>query len=151
MDKTKELRKELQCTIYPLNHLKTYKYIVICSRYQDKWVFSRHKLRDTWETQGGHIEVGETPLEAAKRELYEESGIKDAEIFPVCDYYGYDSQSHSNGMVFLAVVHSFNSLPDSEMREIALFSEFPKELTYPHVTPKLCEEALKVLSQKVAI
>ena len=51
---------------------------------------SKHKKRDTWETQGGHIEDGETPLEGARRELFEESGIKDADIYPICDYWGFN-------------------------------------------------------------
>ena len=59
------LRKVLKCRIFPLNYLPSYKYTVICSNYKGKWILSRHKKRDTWETQGGHIEPGETPLEAA--------------------------------------------------------------------------------------
>ncbi len=49
-------------------------YVVIGTRYLDKWVFVRHKLRRTWEIPGGHIEEDETPLEAAQRELQEETG-----------------------------------------------------------------------------
>lgn len=66
------LRKELKCKLYPLNTLKTYKYTVICSYYDGNWVLSKHKKRDTYETQGGHIEAGESLLDAARRELYEE-------------------------------------------------------------------------------
>ena len=120
------LRKELQCKIYPLNSLKNYKYTVICSYYNGQWVLSKHKKRSTYETQGGRIEQGETPLECAKRELYEESGIKDATIYPVCDYVGYNHISSSNGQVFLAIVHSLDKLPDSEMSEIKLFEKLPK-------------------------
>lgn len=138
-------RKELQCIIYPLNCLKTYKYVVICSYYQGKWVLSRHRARSTWETQGGHIEPNENPYSAAKRELYEESGIKDAALYPVCDYYGYDTKSHSNGMVFLAIVHSFGKLPESEMKEIKLFETLPCNLTYPNVSPLLYQEAYRFL------
>lgn len=52
-----------------------------------KWIFCKHKKRDTWENPGGHIDEGETPLEAAKRELYEETGAIDFDIEPLCDYY----------------------------------------------------------------
>lgn len=140
------IRKELKGKIYPLNTLKSYKYTVICSYYEGKWVLSKHKKRDTYETQGGHIENGETPYEAAKRELYEESGIKDAVLYPVCDYLGYNHISSSNGQVFLAVVHALGDLPESEMQKIGLFKVLPENLTYPNVSPILCEEAYKLYS-----
>lgn len=138
-------RSELQCTIHPLGALGTYKYVVVCSRYEGKWLLSRHRNRDTWETQGGHIEQGETPMDAARRELYEESGVTDAQIIPVCDYYGFREDRHANGMVFLAVIHRLGTLPESEMQEIRLFEKLPEELTYPNVTPKLMEEAYRLL------
>ena len=97
------MREELRCNIHPENSLDNYKYVVICSYYQDKWLLSKHKKRDTWEMQGGHIEEGETPHDTAKRELYEESGVREADLYYICDYEGYDSQSSANGAVFLAV------------------------------------------------
>ena len=136
-------RLSLRCNVYPCGTLKEYKYVVVCTRYDGKWILSRHKKRDTWETQGGHIEVGETPSEAAARELYEESGIRDAEIVPVCDYYGYDDKGHANGMVFLARVRSIGALPESEMECVQAFEELPENLTYPNVTPVLMGEAMK--------
>ena len=139
------LRKELKCRIFPLNYLPSYKYTVICSNYRGKWILSRHRNRDTWETQGGHIEAGESPLEAAKRELYEESGIKDADVYPVCDYWGFNQFRCSNGMVFLAVVYSIGELPESEMQEIGMFEELPENLTYPQTSPVLYREAEKML------
>ncbi len=139
------IRKDLKCRIYPLGYLERYKYTVICSYYQGKWILSEHKKRSTWETQGGHIEAGETPLECAKRELFEESGIKDADLYPVCDYWGFNSQACSNGMVFLAVVHEIGTLPESEMREIHVFDRLPENLTYPNTTPRLMAEAEKLL------
>ena len=139
------MRKELKCRIFPLESLEAYKYTVICSNYKGKWVLSRHKNRETWETQGGHIEDGETPLEAAKRELFEESGIWDADVYPVCDYWGFNPFRCSNGMVFLAVVHSIGKLPESEMQEIGMFEELPENLTYPQTSPVLYREAEKFL------
>ena len=46
-----------------------YKFAVIVSKYQNKWIFCKHKQRTTWEIPGGHRELGETINEAAKREF----------------------------------------------------------------------------------
>ena len=51
---------------YPVGTLPAYKYVVVLSEYQGKILLSRHKKRTTWETQGGKIEPGETPLMAGK-------------------------------------------------------------------------------------
>ena len=141
------IRKELKCNVYPLNSFDRYKYVVICSSYQGKWILSKHKERDTWETQGGHIEAGEAPIECAKRELFEESGICDADIYPVCDYVGYNSKSSASGVVFLAIVHSLGNLPQSEMGEVCIFDTLPKNLTYPQTSPVLYGEAEKLLTK----
>ncbi len=138
-------QKELKCTVHPTGSLGEYKYVVICAFYEGKPILSRHAARTTWETQGGHIEAGETPIEAAKRELYEESGITDADIFPICDYYGYDDLGHANGMAFAAVVHTLNELPPYEMAEVKVFETLPDNLTYPDVTPLLFEQAKEML------
>ena len=142
-------RRDLKCRVYPLGYLERYKYVVICTFHQGKWLFSRHKKRTTWETQGGHIEPDETPMDCARRELFEESGVKDAEIIPVCDYWGFDDQGCSNGMVFLAIAHALGELPESEMKETKLFDQLPEELTYPMTSPVLYREAEKALKQRV--
>ncbi len=141
MDSASERRKSLQCTVHPTGTLGTYSFVVVCSRYDGKWLLSRHRERDTWETQGGHVEPGETPMQAARRELYEESGVRDAELYPVCDYRGFDAQSSANGMVFFAAVRRLEPLPESEIGEVRLFSALPENLTYPNVTPRLMAEA----------
>lgn len=146
MKKTADIRKELQCTVHPLATRSPYKYVVVCSRCDGKWLLSRHRNRNTWETQGGHIEPGESPLQAAQRELYEESGVTDAALYPVCDYYGYDTRSHSNGIVFLADIHHLGTLPESEMKEVRLFEELPGNLTYPNVSPVLCDQAARLFA-----
>lgn len=134
----------LRCRIAPLGELAPYKYVVVCSRYEGQWLLSRHRERSTWETQGGHIEPGETPLEAAARELYEESGVTDAQLIPVCDYCGYTCRGSANGVVFLAQVHQLGALPPSEMERTALFPQLPENLTYPLVTPRLTAQALRL-------
>ena len=140
--------------VYPIGELQTYKYVVICSQYKGKILLSRHKMRTTWETQGGHIEKGETPLEAAKRELYEESGVTDYYIAPLCDYWAGDSEgTGTNGMIFKAVIHKLGAIPESEMAEVKTFDSLPEKLTYPAITPELfryLKENGKTLSVPIA-
>ena len=68
---------------YPLGSFERYKYVVIMSRMDGGFLLSRHKQRTTWEFQGGHIEPGETPMQAARRELFEESGAAAFDIAPL--------------------------------------------------------------------
>lgn len=103
---------------------------VIAARFQDKWVFCRHKLRSTWEMPGGHREDGETIDEAAKRELWEETGAKEFEIKPVLAC----RDEKYSGMLYYADIKQLGSIPpESEMAETALFDFLPNELTYPQL------------------
>lgn len=99
--------------------------VVCVSRYKDKWVYSKHKERQTWEIPGGHIEKGETWLEAAKRELYEETGAIDVEIEPICQY-----SISSYGLLCYANIKKIDKMPEYEMEQIGLFDEEPENLTY---------------------
>ncbi len=126
----------MNCYIYPPKSLKKYKYAVILSFYQGKLLLSRHKQRTTWETQGGHIEPGETPEEAAARELSEESGAVLFTLQPICDYAAGEGEL-LGGMVFAAVIEELGPMPESEMAEVCLFDTLPDHLTYPGITPIL--------------
>ena len=131
----------MECKTYPLNELGAYKYVVVLSVYKGKYMLSRHRERATWETQGGHIEAGETPLEAAKRELFEESGAVKYEIRPAFDYWAGDEVSEAAGMVFVAEIEELGQMPDSEMEEVSFFEQLPEKLTYPGITPVLFRRA----------
>ena len=65
---------------------KLLKFAVIIAQTEGKWVFCKHNERDTYELPGGHREAGETVMEAAKRELYEETGALTYSLMPVCVY-----------------------------------------------------------------
>ena len=132
---------------YPVGTLPAYKYVVVLSEYQGKILLSRHKKRTTWETQGGKIEPGETPLMAAKRELYEESGAVDFEIEPLCDYWAGEVQTkeEGNGRVFLAKVKKLSAMPESEMAEVRTF----EKLTYPAITPTLFERKKQGIGKRL--
>ncbi len=125
--------------------IKTYKpetienpiFVVVLSKYNGKILLSRHKKRTTWETQGGHIEDGETPLEAAKRELYEESGATEYDIKWICDYTAGEDSMIGGGCVFMAEIKTLGPIPNSEMAEVKEFDALPENLTYPEITPVL--------------
>ena len=122
-------------SLFPLNDPErtTLKYAVICARYRGKWIFCRHKARKTWELPGGHIEPGETALEAAHRELYEETGAADAQITPVGIYKLFDY-----GLLCFAEVKTLSQIPEnSEIAEIRLMDRVPQELTYAGVHDRL--------------
>ena len=134
-------REDLECTIHPFGSLPDMRFVVVVSEYRGKLMLSRHRERDTWETQGGHIENGETPEAAARRELIEESGAKEFVLRPVCDYHGYNQYGSADGSVFFADISEIGDMPESEMAEIGFFDELPEKLTYPKVTPRLVEQA----------
>lgn len=111
---------------------------VIVSQYQGKWVLCQHKQRTTWEVPGGHIEPGETPEEAARRELYEESGAKEYDLHEVGVYGVKQDEQEDFGMLYFAQIHSFDTLPrDFEMKRVELFDTLPENMTYPQIQPYL--------------
>ncbi|WP_124066355.1 NUDIX domain-containing protein [Clostridium sp. E02] len=130
------------CKTFNVGELKKYKYVVVLSKYNGKILLSKHKERDTWENQGGHIEEGESPLEAAKRELYEESGALQYTIAPFCDYWAGEADliHGDGGVVFTAEIFKLGNIPESEMQEVKTFEQLPDKLTYKALIPALLSE-----------
>lgn len=122
------------------------KFSVIISKSNGKWVLCKHKERDTFECPGGRREAGESVLECAKRELYEETGAIDYEITPVCVYSVIgktrvnETGDESFGMLYFADVKSFECELQSEIECIDFFDELPEKWTYPLIQPLLIEE-----------
>ena len=136
---------------FPENILdKNLAFAVIITRHEGKWVFCKHKERDTFEIPGGRREAGESILHCARRELYEETGAVDFVISPVCVYsvkantrVNISEDTVSYGMVYFAEVKSFEAELHSEIERIIITDTLPDNWTYPLIQPKLIEEAAR--------
>ena len=129
------------------------KFAVIISQSNGKWVFCKHKERDTYEVPGGHRETGENILETAKRELQEETGAVKYEIKPICVYSVTgktrvnDTGEESFGMLYFAEITEFAKELHSEMEKVILIDELPENWTYPLIQPKLIEKYMQIEKQ----
>lgn len=120
---------------------KDFNIAVIVAKCNGKIVLCKHKERDTWEIPGGHREKGETILDAAKRELYEETGAKSFMIKPVCAY-----KITQYAMLYYAEIETFEKMPDSEIECIDFFEELPNNITYPSIHPDLYDKAMEEIN-----
>lgn len=123
-------------------------FAVIIAKTNGKWVFCKHKERDTYEVLGGRREAGETILETAKRELWEETGAIDFTLKPVGVYsvkgktrYNQNEEDEKFGMLFVADIFSFESELHSEIEKILISDQLIENWTYPDIQPRLLEEA----------
>jgi len=122
------------------------KFAVIISDTGGKWVFCKHRDRDTYEIPGGRRETGESILETARRELREETGALEFEMHPVCVYSvtgrtrAVNSDEETFGMLYYARILSFEKELHSEIDRIELFEELPERWTYPQIQPLLIRE-----------
>lgn len=122
------------------------RFAVIISKSCGKWIFCKHKERNTYEVPGGHREENESILETARRELYEETGAVEYEITPVC-VYSVTGKNRVNetgeetfGMLYYADIKQFEQDLHSEMEKVELFDELPEDWTYPLIQPLLIQE-----------
>ena len=125
------------------------KFAVIIAKSDGKWVFCKHRERDTYEVPGGHREDGEEILETAKRELKEETGAVVFDIKPICVYsvkgktrVNEQLDDESFGMLYYANIASFEEL-HSEIETILITDKLVDNWTYPLIQPRLIEEAQK--------
>lgn len=118
----------LEVQLFDLEHCKEKEYtrVVCVSKYKGKYVFWYNKKRNGWEIPGGHIEEEETWLEAAKREMYEETGATKIKVEPIAVY-----KISSYGLLCYCEILEMTDLPkESEMNEVMFSKKMPTNLTY---------------------
>jgi 8-oxo-dGTP diphosphatase len=123
-------------------------YSVISARFRSRWIFVRHQMRSTWEIAGGHIEEGETSLEAAGRELMEETGALRFKLDCIATYSVTMNGETGWGRLYIAEVFEIGSIPDiSEIAEMKLSDHLPENLTHPDIQPHLFNRTIDFLNK----
>jgi len=113
--------------------------VAVFARHQGRVLLIKHRRLGTWLPVGGELNPGETPLEAARRELLEETGLtgrfdhtKNTNILGVDGtppgFLGYEEHmAGSKGLhmnfAFVADVPSFAVVPNAEFSEFRWVDE----------------------------
>jgi ADP-ribose pyrophosphatase YjhB (NUDIX family) len=93
---------------------------------------------DLWCLPGGVAEIGETPAEAALRELWEEGGLRGevTRLLGVFDsrLWGSRTRTHLLGLVFLVECADLEAVPGSEMVAARFYApdSLPEEMSGGH-------------------
>lgn len=109
-------------------------YVVIAVRHDGGWLFVKHRRRGGYEMPAGHPDRGETSVEAAVRELTEETGACDFTIEPVTYYYVNAGSGRQYGRLFMAEVETLGEITDTaEIEAVKIFRRLPRKLSLPEV------------------
>jgi len=102
------------------------KFAVVIATFRDQYIIIYNKKREGWEIPGGSREPGESIVQTAIRELYEETGAVQFEIMP----FGIYEWNGSCGMVFYAKVEQLNALPAFEIEAIKFEDVLPEGMNF---------------------
>ncbi|RKX75652.1 MAG: DNA mismatch repair protein MutT [Spirochaetes bacterium] len=101
----------------------------------------RLKGRTDWCFPGGGREEGESMEENARRELFEETGALEYDMYPL-GIYGVDHGNRfSWGGLYAAEIHSFGDVPaEFEIAERRYFKDFPFDnARFPDIMPGMMD------------
>ena len=122
------------------------RFSVIIAQENRKWLFCKHKERETLEFPGGHREPGETPGETARRELWEETGLiaHRLELFGIFSgpemHYVYPNGDEVSNVDLVFLCRDYGGTlraQPGEVEELRFFApnELPERLSPPIVKP----------------
>ncbi|RKD31547.1 NUDIX domain-containing protein [Thermohalobacter berrensis] len=99
--------------------------------YKGNIVMTYHLKRKGWEFPAGKKEEGETIVECALRETYEETGAILTNIKPLGYYLVKNEQHEFKIAIFIGQVNEFETKPRwSETDLVKLFDELPENISY---------------------
>lgn len=105
--------------------------VAVYARRRDTVLVIHHRRLETWLPIGGELEAGETPLEAARRELREETGLEGT--FPVLQsavdgeppgFLGYEEHVAGSKGLHMNFVFVADVADDAEVAPNHEFSDF---------------------------
>jgi len=139
-------------SFYSLSEIESFniQYVSLVSKYKGKWVIVHHSIFDKWDCPGGRIEHKETPIEAAKRELWEETGALEAVYNPLFIYSIETDNGISYGIQYFVEIKEIGPLPKYEMDKVEFVDELPFEkMRTPEVHRRLTATINIVLSKGI--
>lgn len=118
--------------------------VLVFPFWKGKMLMTFHTYRQGWEFPAGKIEAGETPLECAHRETWEETGALIHSVKAMGGYTVYAKEGPLETAIFTARVRQFDVKPLwSETESVGLFSSLPHNISYPDKVYAMVLEYLK--------
>ncbi|ARK31802.1 RNA deprotection pyrophosphohydrolase [Halalkalibacter krulwichiae] len=104
------------------------KHVWVICKYEDKWLLTDHSKRGL-EFPGGKVEEGETLIEAAKREVWEETGARIKSLHWIGQYeVTCDSSSFHKAIYFAEIVSIEEKLHYLETAGPTLLNSLPANI-----------------------
>jgi len=138
--------------VYPLSDVNKFaiEYVSMLSQYDKKWVICHLKEVDKWDCPGGKIEDGESPIQAAMRELFEETGAVESDYLPLFIYCIKSEKGLTYGIQYYCDIVLFEEIPDFEMDSIEFHKIIPfNKLKTPEVHKMLFQYVDEILKKKL--
>lgn len=110
---------------YPITHA------LVVVKNKDKFILLHNKYRNQWEVAGGRLEKGETLLQCAKRECYEEIGYEISNVkylglmklMVKSNYFHKEDKIEYGGLYCADVIEDIHFIENDEMSKLCLYEE----------------------------
>lgn len=122
------------------------RHVLVITKYKGKWLLTEHRERGL-EFPGGKVEAGESLIEAAKREVYEETG-------GICDQldwfaeYHVQSSSPFSKTVFIARISKIVDITLMETKGAILMDRLELDQSYSFL---MRDEGMKEIIKQVKL